>query len=409
MGIVIFNSILYIFLFLFYRLKRKKINTGSFLLFIYAFISVISIKLYSSSIADTWKLTYFPFLYLFFVLLIIFYPILRFREYKVTSIILPNKFKIKLITNIFIILSIISVFSILPYAIDVLNEGKFFLNRLNVMDEDYVFPYNIFQSIAINIAGYLVNFGILIFFYLLAFDNKKIKKIILIGSLVLLPTILTSITQSARGTILYLILNIFVSFLLFRKFIHEKIKKWMSIVSIIVISILIVFVSAVTMSRFGTFGEDALINSLVEYFGQSFLVFNDKVFGELFDYTYGKGIFKPLYELFGINTSINYIQDTGFTASGAFFTFIGSFYLDFGPFLVILIAIFLMLFGLKFFKNSSEIRFENYILYSLYFQLCYQGVFVYSFYGAGIFFIIFNILLYFFFKTNFSGKQIIRE
>ena len=95
----------------------------------------------------------------------------------------------------------------------------------------------------------------------------------------------------------------------------------------VIIGVLFVVYSIlVTVSRFG---EDEASNSVFEYFGHSMLYFNDGIFNNLHDFAYGKRFFSWFIDLFGGNSDFN-MAKAGATHGTAFYTIVGSMYLDWG-------------------------------------------------------------------------------
>lgn len=86
-------------------------------------------------------------------------------------------------------------------------------------------------------------------------------------------------------------------------------------------------------------------SSVFFYLGHSMPSFNETVMGSMHDYAYGKYSFKMILGMLGINNVIDWAA-LGFKADGAFYTFVGDYYIDWGPIGTILVVL-LVTFFLK--------------------------------------------------------------
>ena len=104
-AILIVNSLLYIVTFAIYQKRTKTFQLGSFVLLFYSLISIGSIFLYNIDSVWTFEeITVFPLIYLYIVLMISFYPVLKFSNKGICDIKMPDGIAMNVISIIVIIL-----------------------------------------------------------------------------------------------------------------------------------------------------------------------------------------------------------------------------------------------------------------------------------------------------------------
>jgi len=210
-----------------------------------------------------------------------------------------------------------------------------------------------------------------------------------------------SVIGADRSGVAYWVLTAVGAYLLFNPFINKKEKKSLAKVGVIIISVLGVYLTMMTISRFSEStlfgGNDSTQGSLIYYFGISYINFCN-----FFDnYTppfSNLGILFPFTSqyLFGMKTGATLIQEkmtlaTGFEC-GTFYTYMGQIIMGAGRFAAI---VFCFLYSLISFlvlpstiKRSGALIHELY-LYFMLITVLYLGLFVYYYTSPYITFSVF--------------------
>ena len=132
----------------------------------------------------------------------------------------------------------------------------------------------------------------------------------------------------------------------------------------------IAFIVAVSTSRFG----DEVWDYTFSYLGHSMLNFNDGLFYSMHDYAWGKKFFDFFYDLFGLNGYYS-SEALGSTAGHGFVTFVGSLFIDFGPYVTILVAILAVAIISRFFEKKNLLL-SDIIMIVFYSSTMANGIFV---------------------------------
>ncbi len=265
------------------------------------------------------------------------------------------------------------------------------------------------------ILGHFSDFYLLLlvfFFYSVTYlKNKAIFNALLLVSS--LTTIVNGLMSGGRTQMIYWILVFISCFIYFRKDMPATQRKKVTRFSVVLFSLFVVYLAAVTIFRFqNAFSgatEYAEVFSLLDYSGQIFLNFND-FFSNLQhnDFTIAR-IFPFTYD---------WIHDTNFDLVvykrsikmdiGIFSTFLGDFYIDIGIIGTVLYA--MVFIPAAFFVQRSIIpaskKFQQVLLFFLLFQVPLNGLFYYSLYNkTAMISVIGTIIISLMFK--FSEKETI--
>lgn len=294
------------------------------------------------------------------MLMLAFSPILKYDDNKLSEIQKPNTVLLNTVSIIFIVASLAH----LPTIISDFVKGLIKLlidssGGQELYDEAMSNSYNTgdgnISNLAAIISGAMSNIGILLFFYYLTL--KKHNIIILIGLfLSCIVSILAYISLGQRGVIIEILLAMIITFFALRKFIPTKINQRIKIIGIFLLIAVAVPLFALTNSRFGN-TEGGSLSSLYFYMGQENLYFNNYGLDDG-GIRYGDRTFPLFKRMLGFdNVPHNFwerrqkypnlkINDE------VFYTFVGDFTFDFGPFVAPLIFIIFTLFVL----NNTRIR-----------------------------------------------------
>lgn len=332
--IAIANALLYISVFLIHWSKTKTLDLFSTILLAYVMVAILGCVLISQG-DYTYNLSIINFIYLFIAVLIFIWP---FRYAKFTSkniTIIENRW-INLLLIIYFITGIIILIYAIPRTIALSKMDDW----ATVRDEVYVDPDaieyygNTFEKLSLNIWTYLSPFGIVMATYQLT--KKKFNAILSLSIFIVwgANAYCGSTVVASRGMIVFSALSLVLVFLIFRKSIPRNRKKYIYFISIVVAIFFASYVLAVSHARF----KDDTGDSTLWYLGQSMNVFNQDIMTPIKGYANGKYFFKWFYELFGVNPDINF-NALGTTHGVQFMTFIGCFYIDFGPIGTIIVGL----------------------------------------------------------------------
>lgn len=386
---VTFNSILYLSYLFFYWQRRKKVDAGFFVGFVWFLLSLVNLAYYASN-PRVWNLSLWPFIYLFliFVLLTRIYWKNDIGEKNSGYIFESNKL-IDVICVLFVIASFISAY----YSEFNLND--FILSSLednaaeryaDAQSGEKVFYHNQLERFAKIYVGYTLNIAIIGMFMYLC--QKKYKSAVIMALAVLSSPIIFTITRGNRSILFGNIMLLVAAYCIFQRFLPHKTKRIIYILGGIIVVSLAAVVMAISLSRFGYNGEDGAYDSIFYYFGHNMLVFNQDVCLKLNDIFYGARSFSFSLNLLGIDTE-NFIKsiNTGTTIDGAFATVVGFLLLDFGFLGTFIVALILPAFMRYFiFGKNKRITIAEIYLYLFYTDRCIMGAF-YNVPGTDVFYI----------------------
>jgi oligosaccharide repeat unit polymerase len=375
MEIVIFNALLYTSTFLIYLVNKKSFDLGLLFLFIYSVVAIVAIPHhFFLDIIYKRDISILPFIYLFFVFLLFFRPYLGWNMKNV--VLVRSMEKLRFLAFIYFISSIIAVKLMAPTALANLQSGEWGKIRQEIYTTDKVLLYeNGFEHLMLLINQYLRGFVILVFFQFIYLRKIGALYTCLLGFSLIIPVFLISMIQSSRGMLIDISLELLAAYVIFKNFLPTFARKIIRLGALISLFGVLSFSFAVTNSRFGenSGAEVSTIFSLLDYFGQPMLVFNHGVAG-MEGFANGKYFFSYILDMFEINTEFNEVELGGKFGQG-FMTFVGNFFIDFGPWLTLGIAGFIPIF-INNMVRKEIIYIEN--LFLFYYFYCYflKGIFV---------------------------------
>lgn len=371
--IVSINFLLYFVTLFSYIRKKRNIDVYVILLSAYTLTSLLCAIYFVSGQKDYTQVSIIGFIYLFICVLLLLSP---FRNFKLnignisTNV---NNPIIKTLVYIYIVTGLVSIYYTLPDTIDLYRSGEWGLLRqaLYEDEESVVLYHSAFERLAKNLHSYLNPLGVVMcFYYLSKWETNKFLTVILFVSW-LFNAFLGATLVASRGLIVTLLLQFIMLFFLFKDSISKGVKKLLSVTMIILSIPVVLYMIAVSVSRFG---EDDAGNSVFAYLGHSMLNFNQNVLGTMHDYAGGRYFFSYFISLFGGNPEID-LQALGYKGSTGFYTIVGDYYLDFGPIGTIIIFLLFTLL-LRSLMQKKHLRLSNLILI-MYFAFYYmRGVFV---------------------------------
>lgn len=400
---VVINTLLYLFTFIVVYRYKHNFDEGCFLLAIYLLTAIFNLLYYPSHTYYYNNISLFPFIYLYVILMLFFRPYLISRKEIVNKItpINPNSKQYKILyflCIIYIVFSIISVY----YSIGQIYENiaKEAWGEIYGNDDKYENPYvNVLDGIAKRYTDYLRPVILLFSFYLLAFYYKKKKiQVLVIISSVIVSTLIAAAAVASRGNIINICLLLALCYIIFKNKIPYSIKKYIYLTSGLFILILSAYFLSVTAARFGE-GSDSY-DSLLFYAGHSMLTFNDGIFNQTTNYSWGSYFFSYFVNIFGFSPIESKIDPK---ATGLFITFVGTLYRDFSPILLFFIAIVFPMWVMKICHiRKRHIDFADLFIYVFYIKQLIAGFTVGSPFDGFLWVI--AILIYISLKIMFKIK-----
>ncbi len=369
---MVINSLLYLGASFFYWLRYRKFD--AYMLILLAFtVTALMCHLYYLNNPDPYKnIELLPFVYLFVVLLIFIHPY-RGLDIHISSINIKETRYIKAFTWTVIISGLISLYYTIPEVLELIRSGEWgeLRNTLYEDEEDVKLYYSEFERIVKNITGYAHPFIVVMAFYHLS--RPKVNKVIttLLFTIWLGNSFFGSMLVASRGMVVISLLEVVLVYLFFKDTIGKKVKKFILIIAIVSLIPVAQYLYDVSISRFG---EQEAAYFVFEYLGHSMLNFNENMMVPMYDYADGKYFFNYFLPYFGIDPNIN-MKDLGYTGGTGFYTFIGSFYIDFGPTGTVLLAI-LMLFFINYFASKKKKNITDIMVLVFFAKYYLDGVFV---------------------------------
>ena len=383
------NFLFYLFTFIFYFLKKRRFDLGFVCLFMFMLSSLGSVIYYSFDMVPFYypNIQMLPLSYLFILTMLCFYPFLSFDMKNIRRF---DSYGYDDILTVFaLIFSVCSipVFCNLMINMATLSFSGDVLNSMYESNEDnanQVFaPWaRPFFSVIRRFYDLIV---LLLCYFLIRKDKKHVNSILLGLILSLFSFFLYAFQSGSRGG---LIMNLIVAvgyFMIFFGLFSDTVKKRIKIVGVAVVSVLALGLSAISISRFtsgATSSSDMMISQWIsQYLGEGMIRFAD-VLWPVDEQLNGDKNFSYIKSFVGFdeiedneNANLVYENRIGVPTS-VFYTFVGSFYLDFNVmgtiFVCLLIFLFLSLIC-KNIKKRKRIGFIEIIILIKFFKLFATG------------------------------------
>ena len=322
-----------------YQYKNHAIDVGTAIIGSYvgyAIFSVLSINDSFFVIAYN-PLKLFPYIYLYVMLMIALSPTIYHHLNPPNEIINPH-------TSILKITSVIIIVSALLLIPDIIsNFGSGFLKLFVDSDagndaymeqlEGAEDSGSSISNIPAIIFNALADLGVFLCFYFMTLEKKNYW---LIGGLLLsiLINILVTITHGQRGVVIISILTTIVGYLLFKRYMSNRIKRTFRVIGISGVVAISFPIAAITMSRFGDYKVD--VGGIMNwYIGQGSLYFNN--YGlDAGGIRNGDRTMYLVKRVIDPDTPKNFVErrekyHTLKIDDYFFYTFVGDFTIDYGP------------------------------------------------------------------------------
>ena len=196
--ILIINSLFYITAFVMYQIRMRTFQMGSFILLFYSLLSVGSVWLYNIDSVWTFEtITIFPLVYLYIVLMISFYPLLKFSNKKMSNIKMPDDMVMSMISVVVIIVYLCFFFQTILSNFSLSNLFDPMTLAENYETKSDNVGYN---DGKVNIFGILKNIFNSILWILFMYNWIQKKKLLTIGVFIaIIISVFTSLAWGARG------------------------------------------------------------------------------------------------------------------------------------------------------------------------------------------------------------------
>jgi oligosaccharide repeat unit polymerase len=402
--------VIFLIVLVFYA-RKYGLNIGSLLLILYTLVFAAAIPLYYGyeKYSDV-HVSFFSMIYLVVMIFIWLMPILIFstKEYTFSEYFSIHKFNA--LSYALIASGVLTYAFLLPAGIHNLsNPDISFIRNATMKGEIEIYSDNAFVNFIISNLSLFYPLSIILFFYSIAFlERGKIFNILLFFSTT--AFIVISLLYVARGDIVYWALMYVFLYIFFRKYFNYDKRKTIMIPFVIAVILGIMYFTIISLARFETYDHGPLFG-ILDYWGQPAINFGD-YFDHFTVFQHGTLNFPYVQRILGLphrEGVVDYFDqastDTGYYL-GVFYTFIGSFFIDFGPIgtaILVLVASFL---GFVLFRKSDEIPIYKIILMVLYCQIPLQGLFIFNLLNDnGNKYIFFMLILSFIIRIKIIKKE----
>jgi len=328
------------------------------------------------------KLSILPYVFLFICFCISLFPIVKCQKRMENAIPSVTFGLFDKIIWVFILLSLIPFYENLRYVIS--SYGAIDTSGLADMYNDKMYGDGIkvtwlssLGMIGNSLDGVFIQLLVFIPFYFLT--RKKINKYLLLFSfLPVLNHVLFQLASSGRGFATQFFLDAVFLILLFRKQIPSTRFKKLKLVSLVVIPCFFLLLSILTLARGNSSNKGVETSITVGYYvAKSHLDFNESLWN-IRKHTEGDNSFGFVKDLIGLdvpkdkNAYWNYSK-TGIIPS-LFYTYIGDWYMDFGPFFtIVLLLIWSFVFSIIFIREKRTASLLPFFLYFVFCEILING------------------------------------
>jgi len=389
--IAIGNAAVYVLLVIILLIKYKKFTISIYVLILYATSAIFSyffIKhpLFQFSLHAGY-LTVTPYVYYFATFILFYVPIMAFKEFEIQNIKEPPKLQFSLLLFFISIVSVITSIIYIPEVIQLFsNPAGLAANKMaKEAGDQIVFIPAPFGSIVL-IGKIFSDVSILLFFYILSTKMYTITTKFLFGCIILIINPILGIAVGSRATLVFFIFSVFFSYQIFKKNYTQKMRRKTSMVSSVFLIMLVIFIILLSINRFEG-AQNGVGFFFLKYLGESFSNFNILLYDQIDNYTFGAKNFSYFTNILGFTDleNINEIREYAVQQTGIpnnyFYTFIGQIFIDFGPIITFLLALFSSVFFWNKFKVVEMLKLSSIVVYYLYLNLLVRGVFFFPYSG----------------------------
>ena len=366
-----------------YQFLRRRLDGGTSVMVTYILYSIFSIitisdPLFSNSFEP---LTFFPYVYLYLMLLIALAPAIYHHLNPAKHIELPQTKVLDYISIVIIVCGILQI----PDIIMNFNSGivKLFMDsdagKDAYMDhlEDAEGSGSAIRNLPAVIFNSLYDISVFLFFYMLTLKEKKLWIVIGLALSIFIGTMLP-IMQGLRGGVIISMLTVALGYMFFRSFLPKGVNRVVQTIGITAAIIISLPIVAITISRFDERSSSGVSGAISWYVGQGSLYFNNYGLdaGGIRNGDRTANLFKRLIDS---ETPKNFVErrdkyyylemdDYYFT------TFVGDFTIDYGPVVTVLIfVVFNLLVITQIRPRDGTMRLDQMLLVFFTLCICMQG------------------------------------
>ena len=323
-------------------------------------------------------------LFLLLGCLILFYPILKGTiVYNVGTV---NEHNFILFSYFLILISILYSVQVIPYITLTFDASDFVSYKDEVMSEGglKLAGNNVFFARILGMQVTLRPFITFMFCYAMAElpGNAKIKW--MLGYSAIAVPVLHSLGSAHRNVLVFSFIDIILCYILFKNRYSNNIRRFLSI-TIVTMGVSVTLVVIVfALFRFND-GNGYVEYSLYRYLGEPFVNFNTLLWNTN-EYMYGNKSFPILRGLMGYDyikplDMRDYYSDLTYY-SYFFYSIIGHFYMDFGPYwCIIILLVISFFFSFLLYKMKQVGSLSYYLLLFLYATFTLRNYFYFAFMG----------------------------
>lgn len=387
LSLVVFNASLYC-IWALYFVRKYGITIATFPMLLWAGASLANIYYFTSDLKFHTlhdRITLIPYLYLFALVCVSFIPLIKF-DYKSIRVIEVNSKLFSYVSFFFIFFSLIGFIPNLKYLLTHSIDATSFLEAYEDKASGALqiltgLPHHSMQIIR-------RMRGLIPILMMMSFTSSvKVGAWIKYGLVISqLGLFIDYLNRAERfGLITDLFMLTFLFFMLY-PFINEKIRKKVTLFGGFILVVIVGSIVMITISRFGENEADNYIwYNLSLYFGESFSNFNGDLWN-MSSFTDGLNCFKYIINRFFMEgdatRNVDLLESITHRRMYVFYTFVGDFFIDFGPIGAAFIVIGSSFVFIKLTEVSSITSFSKILLICLYTKVLLMGYTYWSYLTA---------------------------
>lgn len=418
--LIVFYLILWVIAFKMIYKRANALGPSLIIVASYVIYAIASILLYTSYPSGYPNISLFPFLYLFIMLLLALWPIIRYDSTQVMAV---SNISIRVVYVVFS-LFILSTIVVLPGSIAKLIDGFEIIFASDGGAADMYADAHADQTIGSNRSGGIVGYcnivryllyeiSTFLLFYYLTLKEKRMIVVVLISLAVFLGLII-SLSTGLRTESTMSAFTILISFIVFRPFLSDKLKKSLTKVAVIVGGTFVFLTLIITIGR-SLNRDGGAMEGIVEYVGQANLNFNEYAL-DVGGTRNGDRTLNYIKRMIGFDipnsiTGVRFKYWQMKMNDSIFSTFIGDFVLDFGPILVPFLCLFSCIIICNTTRTRTKIiRLDQLLIIHYVSLVCmHGGMYLYYFSFSGNFITLMYIIMSFVFRFSKTPKYSIAQ
>ena len=393
----LYVSLIILSVFLYLNIKRKELFcVSTFLISLYVLSLACGIlynQLYDEKLINN-DVYIGPIYFVLFTWILYLYPFYAYNEYKRTSLKLPGIRVLNLVSDISIVLSLLTFIVFIPNVGNAFSVESIAMARSDLSQGRESSGSGLLYTISAVISFFFILPLFLSFIYAII-GKSRLRMILLFISSFSYP--LYVFNCLGRDGVIFWIFSFFACFLFLKDYLPQKANKRLRRVGFCFIALLLIPFFIISQSRFG----EEISMYLLDYTGQSFSNAAYYLGTKMQPFNIGEGW--PLFtRLLGMGDVEPQFWEVAGTNSTGFGSLVVSFCVSLGNWGTwilgfISLFIFLVLLG-----KGKRVDFPCVFVYFMYFQVLSQGLFYFRHANVGgNFYIIMSFVLYFVFKWIF--------